>query len=101
MTLPSARTPTPLRALSDVLRLSKRGCTLPFITSIGPDCVAEQGIEEFVSYYNNCRYHESLDNLTPADVYFGRGQVILERREKIKRKTIEQRRRLHQQAIAA
>jgi hypothetical protein len=44
---------------------------------------------------------ESLDNLTPADVYFGRGQVILERREKIKRKTIEQRRRLHQQAIAA
>src|SRR6201997_1780579 len=61
----------------------------------------EQGIEEFVSYYNNCRYHESLDNLTPADGYFGRGQVILKRREKIKRKTIEQRRRLHQQAIAA
>jgi hypothetical protein len=54
-------------------------------------------IQEFVSYYNNCRYHESLDNLTPADVYFGRGQAILERREKIKRKTIEQRRRLHQQ----
>src|SRR6516165_10355227 len=61
----------------------------------------EQSIEEFVSYYNNCRYHESLDNLTPADVYFGRGQAILEGREKIKRKTIEQRRRLHQQAIAA
>jgi hypothetical protein len=38
---------------------------------------------------------------TPADVYFGRGQAILKRREKIKRKTIEQRRRLHQQAIAA
>src|SRR5262249_13782060 len=52
----------------------------------------EQSIEEFVRYYNNCRYHESLDNLTPADVYFGRGQAILERREKIKRKTIEQRR---------
>jgi hypothetical protein len=50
--------------------------------------------------YNNCRYHESLDNLTPADVYFGRGQAILKQREKIKRKTIEQRRRLHQQAIA-
>src|SRR5467141_2016686 len=61
----------------------------------------EQSIEEFVEYYNNSRYHESLDNLTPVDVYFGRGQAILKRREKIKRKTIEQRRRLHQQAIAA
>ena len=61
----------------------------------------EQSIEEFVEYHNNCRYHESLDNLTPADVYFGRGQAILERRAKIKRKTIKQRRRLHQQAIAA
>ena len=42
----------------------------------------EQSIEEFVRYYNNCRYHESLDNLTPADVYFGRGQASLERRER-------------------
>jgi putative transposase len=24
----------------------------------------EQSIAEFVEYYNNCRYHESLDNLT-------------------------------------
>src|SRR6266478_1868060 len=40
-TLPSARTPTPLRALSDVLLRSKRGCKRPFITSIGPDCVAQ------------------------------------------------------------
>jgi hypothetical protein len=38
---------------------------------------------------------------TPADVYFGRAPAILKRRETIKRKTIEQRRRLHQQAIAA
>ena len=44
----------------------------------------EQSIEEFVEYYNNCRYHESLDNLTPADVYFGRGQAILKRRERTK-----------------
>src|SRR5262249_50969099 len=40
MTFPAAPTHTPLRALSDVLRSSKRGCTPPFITSIGPDCVA-------------------------------------------------------------
>ena len=42
--------------------------------------------------YNHCRYHESIDNLTPADVYFGRGQTILLQRERIKRQTITQRR---------
>ena len=42
----------------------------------------------------------ALDNLTPADVYSGRGQVILTRREKIKRKTMNERRRLHHNAAA-
>jgi hypothetical protein len=37
----------------------------------------------------------SLDNLTPADVYFGRAQTILTRSENTKLKTIELRRRLH------
>jgi putative transposase len=32
----------------------------------------EKRLEEFVTYYNHERYHESLDNLTPADVYAGR-----------------------------
>lgn len=55
----------------------------------------EQRLAEFVDYYNLRRYHESLNNLTPADVYFGRGQSILRRREITKLKTIELRRRLH------
>jgi putative transposase len=46
------------------------------------------------------RYHESLDNLTPADVYFGRAQTILTRRANTKLKTIELRRRLHHRAVA-
>jgi len=32
----------------------------------------EARIDAFVYHYNHRRYHESLDNLTPADVYFGR-----------------------------
>ena len=47
----------------------------------------EAQIAAFVEHYNHRRYHESLDNLTPADVYFGRGQTILLQRERIKRKT--------------
>ena len=57
-------------------------------------------IEAFIDYYNHQRYHESLDNLTPADVYFGRGQTILLQRERIKRKTIENRRLQHQKRAA-
>jgi putative transposase len=55
----------------------------------------ECAVAEFLEYYNHRRYHESLDNLTPADAYFGRGQGILEMRKEIKRRTIQQRRRIH------
>ena len=60
----------------------------------------EAQIAAFVEHYNHRRYHESLDNLTPADVYFGRGQTILLQRERIKRKTIELRRLHHRKAAA-
>ena len=49
-------------------------------------------IEAFVDHYNHQRYHESLNNVTPSDVYFGRAQAILNKRERIKRKTLETRR---------
>ncbi len=60
----------------------------------------ERQVEDFVGHYNYRRYHESLKNLTPADVYVGRGQTILLEREKIKRKTIELRRLQHANAAA-
>jgi putative transposase len=50
-------------------------------------------LKEFVYHYNNERYHESLDNLTPADVYFGREKEILEQRNKIREKTLKERRK--------
>jgi putative transposase len=55
----------------------------------------EGQVHAFVEHYNHARYHESLDNLTPADVYFGRGQTILLERERIKRQTIASRRLQH------
>ncbi len=60
----------------------------------------EAQVDAFVAYYNHRRYHESLANLTPADVYFGRGQAILIKREKIKRQTIENRRLQHSKSAA-
>lgn len=51
-----------------------------------------RAICEFVMYYNNERYHESLNNLTPANVYFGRDQEIIKQRNKIKEKTLNERR---------
>jgi len=60
----------------------------------------EAQIDDFVGHYNHCRYHESLGNLTPADVYFGRGQTILLNRERIKRETFEQRRLQHEKQAA-
>jgi putative transposase len=56
----------------------------------------ERQIGAFVEHYNHVRYHESLDNLTPADVYFGRAETILAERQRIKRATIANRRLQHQ-----
>ena len=52
-------------------------------------------IAEFVNYRNTERNHESVDSLSPEDVYTGRRQMVLNRRRRIKQKTIEQRRRLY------
>ena len=52
----------------------------------------EAQIEAFVAYYNHQRYNESLNILTPDDVYVGRGYIMLLEREKIKRQTMQCRR---------
>ena len=60
----------------------------------------EAQIGAFIEHYNHHRYHESLENLTPADVYFGRAEEILAERARIKRKTIEHRRLQHRKIAA-
>jgi RNA-directed DNA polymerase len=56
-------------------------------------------IDAFVTDYNHRRYHgryhESIDNLTPAKFDFGRGSTILAERERIKRQTSANRRLQH------
>jgi transposase InsO family protein len=53
----------------------------------------EQGIAEWVQYYNHHRYHESLDNCTPAQVYYNKREEKLKQREKIKQRSLTQRRK--------
>ena len=51
----------------------------------------EKAIEQWVEYYNERRFHESLDNLTPRDVYLGLSDQIKKIREITKQKSIKNR----------
>lgn len=57
-------------------------------------------IEAFVEYYNYQRYHESLDNVTPADVYTGRAVRILNERKRIKERTMKLRKQNYKKEVA-
>ena len=61
----------------------------------------QAAIDDFVSYYNHRRYHESLDNCTPADVYYGRHQQVLSERNRIKKPTMEKRKKAYRDQCAA
>ena len=56
----------------------------------------EKELETFVDHYNHRRYHESLNNVTPADVFHRREREILTAREIIKQKTLKTRRTQNQ-----
>ena len=51
----------------------------------------EKAITQWVKYYNERMSHESLDNLTPRNVYLGQGEEIKRIREIIKQKSINKR----------
>ena len=73
------------RTMKNIVKLNHYYC---------PDELID-AVEDFVNYYNHKRYHESLDNVTPADVYFGKKEQILRRREKIKIQNMTMRRALY------
>ncbi len=43
----------------------------------------EAQLAAFVDHYSHQRDHESIKNVTPADVYFGRDKAMLQARERI------------------
>jgi putative transposase len=53
----------------------------------------QDAIGGFVTHYNHYRYHESLNNVTPADVYYGRYTQVLQKRGSIRERTMKERRR--------
>ena len=59
----------------------------------------EQAISKWVEHYNHERYHESLDNVTPADVYEGKRNEILDQRAAVKYRTLTQR-KIHNLQLA-
>jgi len=61
----------------------------------------EAALRDWVAYYNNERYHESLNNVTPADVYYGRDIQVLTERDRIKRRTMKLRKKEYRAALAA
>ncbi len=73
------------RTMKNIVKLNHYFCPDELIDAVG----------DFVHYYNHKRYHESLDNVTPADVYWGKKEQILRRREKIKIQNMKMRRALY------
>ena len=55
----------------------------------------ERQIDGFVNHYNTRRYNECLNKLAPYDVSTGQGSAILQKRDRVKEKTLNLTRRLH------
>jgi transposase InsO family protein len=56
----------------------------------------ERAIADFVDYYNYCRYHKALGDVTPADVLYDRRVQILKRRKEVQIQTVNHRRDYNQ-----
>ena len=63
------------------------------------DLKAEVG--KFISFYNKKRYHESLGNVTPDDVFYGRREKIIKAREEKRRLTLLRRKEYNQSSNTA
>jgi putative transposase len=62
---------------------------------VGADRIPHDDGPAFVEHCNYARYHESINNVTPADVYYGRAEAIIAERRRFKLATIANRRLQH------
>ena len=70
---------------------------LTFAVLLGSEGVSwSADFQKSKSAWVNGNYLLALEELTPADAYFGRHTAIIERREKIKKLTTKNRRLIHQ-----
>ena len=69
------------RSMKNVIKLNHHFCPSEL----------EKAIDGWVKYYNESRFHESLDNLTPREVYLGQGEKIKRIRETIQQNSINKR----------
>jgi len=60
-----------------------------------PNALKEE-VGKFISYYNKKRYHESLGNVTPDDVFYGRRDLIIKERNEKRRLTLKSRKEYNQ-----
>ena len=63
---------------------------LNLLVYLSPEALGT-AMAEFIEFYNQRRYHEGIGNVAPADVYYGRREEILKRREVVKRQTMRDR----------
>lgn len=56
-------------------------------------------IRKFIDFYNKVRYHEALGNVTPDDVYFGRKELVLNKRQGLKKETLNRRKKLNNKRV--
>lgn len=62
------------------------------VTWENPRHLAE-ALDGFIRYYNEERVHEAIGNVTPDDIYFGRRDAILEKRQRTKERTLLKRKK--------
>ena len=66
------------KSLKSKVKLHIYGCPNELKAEVG----------KFISYYNKKRYHESLGNVTPDDVFYGRREEIVKERNEKRRLTL-------------